>query len=408
MKSGASKALTDKIFQFPDVQNSASTKASRRSVSPLSRKLGDSDSGSDRTTPKVFTPKLPETSQGGLPSHSTSSLISLGNTRSEDDSGKTGVGRNTRGHTPESMTPGFRSGQSSSAPAPVEDTPTPLAKKAGLFGTGTTQFPKPHHRGSPSPVQPFLTPKNPNQFSAHVESPIEAATPPTQRGSFSPDYTPRSGTPRLRRTENIAYDIRDLLRKPINYDNKGYIYVLKAPHFFDQFPPSRDRAEPEQWVKIGITQNIEERMKSLIIQCRMTDLDVCGDDGVQGRMPMPILRRVEQLCHYELANYQRPLDCRQTGSKCDTTHREWFNITEEVAIRTVKRWLRFFDQSPYTDNGALKSGFWDDRVWNGEYLKAHNDEDVDRTHERYQSWLETCIQQHETKIAEEQMDKLRV
>lgn len=150
-------------------------------------------------------------------------------------------------------------------------------------------------------------------------------------------------------------------------------------------------------------------MDSLIRQCGMTDLAECGDERIHGKpMPMPILSRVEALCHKELENYKRPLDCNLTGTKCYTVHREWFNVTEEAAIRTVKRWLKFFDQSPYTKSGVLKSEFWDDKVWNGEYLKTNRVEDVDRTHERYQTWLDSSIQQYETMIAEEKLNKLSV
>ncbi|KAL1595192.1 hypothetical protein SLS60_009880 [Paraconiothyrium brasiliense] len=383
VNSRASKNLTEYTVRSPDVAplNSISKKSPGPAINPFSL------------------PEVSETSKAGPPLHPTSSLVSLGNQSIEDGLEKAGVGRDTRGHTPGSMTSGSRSGESSAAQVSAENTPTPPAKKAGLFGMKTSMF----------PAQPPLTPTNPNQFSAHPERPMEAATPPTQRGLFSPDYTPRSGTPRHRRTQDIAYDIRELLRKPIDYDNSGYIYVMKASRFFDRFPPSRDRAEPEQWVKIGITQDIKERMDDLIKQCGMTDLAECGDDRLHKKpMLMPTLRRVEALCHKELENFKRPLDCNLTDTKCNTVHREWFNVTEEAAIRTVKRWLKFFDQSPYTKSGVLESGFWDDRVWNGEYLETDRDEDIDRTHERYQTWLESSIQQYETMIAEGKLNKLSV
>ncbi|KAF2447507.1 hypothetical protein P171DRAFT_429141 [Karstenula rhodostoma CBS 690.94] len=386
---------------------STSKEASGPTIKPFDRALENSKSVSGRTTPKLFIPEISENSHGGPSFHPTPPLVHLGDSRVEEDLEKTGMGRDTRSHTPESTTSGLRFGQRSSAQVSAEDTPTPLAKKAGLPGMRQTLSPGSHLRESPNPAQPSPAPTNHNQSSTRFARSIEAVTPPTQRRVSTPNNTPRNQTRWQAGPGAIARGIRKILREPIDYSNDGYIYVLKAPRFFDQFPPSRDRAEPEQWVKIGITRNIEDRMGKLIGSCGITDLDVCKH-GLRGPEPMPMLHRVEKLCHAELANFQRPLDCNQTGTRCDTVHREWFNVTEEVAIRTVKRWLRFFSMNPYTNTGALKSGFWDDRVYNGEYLNTLEDEDVDRTHERYQSWLETSIQQYETKIAEEKLEKLSV
>jgi len=314
-------------------------------------------------------------------------------------------------NTPDSMMSGFISGHNKPAQTSVEYTPTRPAKKTRRIAEKSPEmrhgaFQELRHQESPSPTPPTFNPTTSDQISAHDEEPTVTATPPARLGVSRPDYTPRSETQTPRKPSAIALAIKDILREPIDNSNKGYIYVLRAPRFFKDFPPSRDRAKPEQWVKIGITRNMEERKKSLSARCGIRDLTDC-DDVLEEPMPMPLLRRVERLCHEELDNFRRPLDCNETDTGCDTVHKEWFNVTEEVAIRTVKRWLSFISQSPYSRHGNLQSE-WEDMVYEGAYLKTDRNEDLDRTDQRYQSWLDNGIQQLETNAAEERLKKLSV
>jgi hypothetical protein len=409
VENTASPSQTEPISRSPNVaaKDSVSMKGPELALSSWNT-FENGKSVNHTSIPKSVTPEPWETPHGGPSPHSPPFSMTSENIQIKEDPEEDGVDRVNRSRTPDSMISGFKSGRNTSAQISAEYTPTPLVKRKNrgiavkLRGMKQRTVLELRRQESPSPAPPTS-----DQISAHDERPIVTAIPPTKLGVLRPDYTPRNETRGPRNPRTIAERIKNILCERIDYSNKGYIYVLKAPRFFEEFPPSRDRAEPEQWVKIGITRNIEERMNSLSGRCGITDLVEC-DDVPEEPIPMPLLRRVERLCHEELANFQRPLNCNETNTRCDTVHKEWFNVTEEVAIRTVKRWLLFISKNPYTTHGNLKSGFWEDVVCNGEYLKTSKDDDLDRTHERYQLWLETSIQQYETNIAEERLEKLSV
>lgn len=45
-------------------------------------------------------------------------------------------------------------------------------------------------------------------------------------------------------------------------------------------------------------------------------------------------RRVEQLAHWELDDYRQ----REYCAECDCVHREWFNISEDMARKAIVKW----------------------------------------------------------------------
>jgi hypothetical protein len=61
--------------------------------------------------------------------------------------------------------------------------------------------------------------------------------------------------------------------------------------------------------------------------------------------------------HKELSPYRTKF--RSPGCTCK--HTEWFQISEEVAKQTLRRWIIFMKSHPYDEQGGLKA-FWRDRL----------------------------------------------
>ncbi|KAF1958623.1 hypothetical protein CC80DRAFT_591556 [Byssothecium circinans] len=261
-------------------------------------------------------------------------------------------------------------------PSP-QSTPSKTPQSGSLFAPRRTpsdtkpllrdphQFPQPPIEpdtispgSSPEQEPPMATPSRlvqPTVLKPNYASPSPKATPPRrtpQKEQREYDIEPSS---------TIVNNIRGILRQPIDEGNKGYIYVLKAPRFFEAFPSAKDRGE--QWVKIGISRDINKRIKSLKAQCGFEDLVNCGGDFGDA-MPMEYLRRIERVCHAELHNFRRPMNCGESAnglSRCEVVHKEWFNVSEDVAIQVIRRWMRFLAQDPYTDVGLLNE-FWGKKI----------------------------------------------
>lgn len=107
---------------------------------------------------------------------------------------------------------------------------------------------------------------------------------------------------------------------------------------------------------------------------------------------MDLLRRIEKVCHEELNNFRRKMDCKNEGvtGKCNTVHGEWFAVDKAVAIRTVKRWRAFLDHSPYGDDGVLDE-FWKARLGDGKYWRfeaSEGEEDHEFLNKKLDAWLE--------------------
>ncbi|KAF2179903.1 hypothetical protein K469DRAFT_298106 [Zopfia rhizophila CBS 207.26] len=180
--------------------------------------------------------------------------------------------------------------------------------------------------------------------------------------------------------ETIADNIRQELLKDV--ESKGFIYILRAPNYFRNRKPL---------VKIGITEDITRRIRALQNNCGFTDLQECSRSGGKA-IPWKRLQRVEKLCHLELNNFRKTLQCNKGGhgKNCDTGHTEWFEVEEETAIRTVKRWQKFINQNPYGEDGSLREG-WKVTVQNGRYLHISEDEDrydYRMASQRYDEWLD--------------------
>lgn len=186
--------------------------------------------------------------------------------------------------------------------------------------------------------QPLVTVVNLTQSKAPESVHFRATSPSNQR------TRKQACTYDVHTPNTIAKEVRTILLRGVE-EQSEFIYVLKAPRFFETFQPAKEKGE--EWVKIGISRNIKKRISSLKNNCGFTDLQECYGLG-GGPVRIDLRRIIERVCHAELNNSRRTIQCTEgvNGARCDTLHNEWFAVSEEVAVWTVKRWRRFLDYEP--------------------------------------------------------------
>ncbi|CAI6339186.1 unnamed protein product [Periconia digitata] len=250
--------------------------------------------------------------------------------------------------------------------------------------------PSKNHRVS-SPPSRFLSPSPylPKSRSASPPStptPILAArSPETPKSTLERPVTPLYSPQTLNET---AEKIREILCQPVNEDNKGFIYILKAPAFFSTFAPATLRNET--WLKIGISRDVPKRIASLKAQCGLFDLtEIREEDNMRFTEPMAMeqLRRVERLCHAHLNNLRRKMDCTESSAACNAVHNEWFAVGEELAKQTVRLWVSFIEKRPYAHFGMLDR-FWVERAMTTTYLRLNKRDAEDLGVTAWGKWLE--------------------
>jgi hypothetical protein len=97
----------------------------------------------------------------------------------------------------------------------------------------------------------------------------------------------------------------------------GFIYIFRNP-------------EMKGLVKIGFSDDISRRMKSIRRACHITPHLVT--DRTQRRIKHAYL--AEQIILDELESYQKKFKCKGCGKE----HREWFQVDEVKALEVIERW----------------------------------------------------------------------
>ncbi|KAL5389922.1 hypothetical protein DPSP01_001981 [Paraphaeosphaeria sporulosa] len=225
---------------------------------------------------------------------------------------------------------------------------------------------------------------------------LEIASPFLETPLFQEDSRSRSSSPSPqgavqsscvfppRNATSTARNIKKILKKEIT----GSIYVLEAPEFFlNHFGPSRDREEI--WCKIGIAADVDERVKEIRSTCGISDLKEVY--STEPNIRYDVLKVIEEICHAQLNNSRRYLDCRRYGvsPKCVTRHKEWFAVPNKKAIRTVRMWKAFLDHNPYGHDGVLDER-WSKSLKKDYPLLEHDgnlDQD-DLLHQSLEAWIE--------------------
>jgi hypothetical protein len=218
---------------------------------------------------------------------------------------------------------------------------------------------------SNNPFKPPATTSEPDNAAVEVDPPLSSRknSPDPQiplaehsEAAASPAYetTPMPWVYPHRKESVIAHNIRNILRTSFDH---GYIYILEAPKFFETYKPASINGEV--WIKIGISSDVETRVKNLESTCGIPQLSTAYVSSRQYRTLS--LKRIERLCQEELNNFRRRLDCGVRSVKCSTMHREWFAVDYKVAERTVERWTQFLDQIPYAEDGRI-TNHWHDMI----------------------------------------------
>jgi hypothetical protein len=195
-------------------------------------------------------------------------------------------------------------------------------------------------------------PPSASRTSKALFSPFTGPVPPT---SPSPAHGTNNFSDELRieKPGRLTQDIRSLLFQPL-VPALATVYVLKAPNYFKDKAPC---------VKIGMTKNVTQRIINLSTTCGITDLSECQESDAVA-IPRELAARVEKLCHMELSPFRRIMKCERGGNSAKHTvsHEEWFAVPEQVAVQTVKRWLKFIELMPYHEQGKYSeiSGIRDD------------------------------------------------
>jgi hypothetical protein len=197
----------------------------------------------------------------------------------------------------------------------------------------------------------------------------------------------------------VARQLVKRLRHQMNPDTRlAYIYVLHAPMFFSKYQPSSKANE--QWIKVGISDDPDQRRKDIVKTCGIYDLSNVLVLPRWFPRRRNLVYRIEQLCHDELMNYRRNFHCGHIMKddvgkikRCHTPHTEYFAVDEARATRTVTRWMKFLEYDPYNEKGELKD-CWEARLneqegWDFRVDKELSiDECQDVIHERLQAWME--------------------
>jgi hypothetical protein len=132
----------------------------------------------------------------------------------------------------------------------------------------------------------------------------------------------------------IAHHLcRDLTQREIP---GGYIYAFKV-----EDPQGRD------YVKIGVTRNIQRRMKNHKI-CYGECERIYPPEG-EKFVPVDHAYRVESLIHAELVERAIWLErCPRFRQRHDC-HGEWFDVEERHAITVIRKWSEWMSSSPYEE-----------------------------------------------------------
>ena len=195
-------------------------------------------------------------------------------------------------------------------------------------------------------------------------------------GNIAPEFQRRNDN------EQHAYGVIDSVLKTMecSVDAKqgqdfGYVYILKM----DDHPG---------YVKIGrTTLNVKTR-RAGIQKWVPWKLTVLSGDSYQR---VPYHKRIEQLVKDELYNERRRLKGgpgwtpkTAKGGKDGSPREEWYEISEDGAIRCVERWKEWMRLCPYDEDGRLRNK-WRNRTGFSQVTKSQQDQLL-REHWTDQRW----------------------
>ncbi|KAF2795879.1 hypothetical protein K505DRAFT_323730 [Melanomma pulvis-pyrius CBS 109.77] len=193
------------------------------------------------------------------------------------------------------------------------------------YGSPTQVSRRRRHQPPTSPSNSDATPEQCSQPEAFLRN-----------ATSLPNLAGNQPSAKSKTTQEVHNGLRAKMCKKFTPNNtKGVIYIFRnrdAPHL----------------LKIGSSRNCTQRKQQLERDCNIK-LDVIDtSDELQNYL------RAEHLAHSDLLHLQREYICL----KCGANHTEWYEVSEDLAIKTVKRWVKFMQkEQPYNGRGELK-GIW--------------------------------------------------
>ncbi|KAK7449133.1 hypothetical protein Landi51_06212 [Colletotrichum acutatum] len=124
----------------------------------------------------------------------------------------------------------------------------------------------------------------------------------------------------------------------------GFLYVQVT----------KPREISQRLLKIGVTKFLpEKRGKDIQYQCRHPEF---FEHQYAPAVKFSWNSFAEKLVHAELANF-----CRSWACGCGKKHREYFEVSDEIALEVWSRWTKFCEQEPWDSQGRLLP-MWEHRL----------------------------------------------
>lgn len=189
-----------------------------------------------------------------------------------------------------------------------------------------------------------------------------------------------------RKPRDNEANVVNIIHKPLDYNDKGrdgWIYALRDPEL--------------GLVKIGMTKQKppkhafpgDQRFQNFRAECQLSSVASMIEDADQAGIAL--FRRLEELVHEDLRPHRWYFDCNcglNKSGRQPTEHHEWYDVSNEVALKTINLWRRFVMSNPY---GELRNG--DRHILEDKWLQRLNDRplvaaDEEHTHheQRIQRW----------------------
>ncbi|KAI6909824.1 hypothetical protein KC318_g1372 [Hortaea werneckii] len=263
----------------------------------------------------------------------------------------------------------------------VFDTPTPGTPRLKSRNAGDPSTPPAQASLSPGVSREDVYPRANRHRSERARTPSPAHSSrlsdrgrwvwATMRGDVSYESPPACNQKRVLET----------IGKPLQYsdarigEKTGSVYVVRDPEL--------------DLVKIGYTTaSVSHRVREIRSQCRASSQQwqIEHDDS---NTSIFAYRRLEKLVHDDLAPHRWFFLCECGSAKRNanrvTEHQEWFDVSPEIAIKTVKLWRSFLLRDPYGE--PLKNtdmplkGPWNARI------KEYKEADCKEKHEDHETRL---------------------
>ncbi|KAI7537872.1 hypothetical protein KC331_g10690 [Hortaea werneckii] len=259
----------------------------------------------------------------------------------------------------------------------VFDTPTPGTPRLKTRNAGDPSTPPAQASLSPGVSREDVYPRANRYRSERTRTPSPAHSTSlsdrgrwvwaTMRGDVSYESPPACNQKRVLET----------IGKPLQYsdarigEKTGSVYVVRDPEL--------------DLVKIGYTTaSVSDRVRQIRSQCRASSQpwQIEHDDS---NTPIFAYRRLEKLVHDDLAPHRWFFLCKCGSAKRNANkvieHQEWFDVSPEIAIKTIKLWRNFLLRNPYGE--PLKNtdmplkGSWNARI------KEYKEADCKEKHEAH-------------------------